>query len=105
MYSVNMINKRTKMCPLDIFLKTGVRLSGSFPVPGDTSTSVRPTDAIRQAEGNYLLLCEVTVHDGDQTYEKETILVRGDAISHIEFSATQWVAPSTTDIFATCVGV
>ena len=97
-----MIDKRTKVCPLELFLTTGVKLTGHLPVPANTSTSVRPTDAIRHSEGEYMLLCDVTIEDGDKTYEKGTLLVRCNAISHIEFSATQWVAPPGAEAVASC---
>ncbi len=86
-----MLAKPTKACEVEVVLKSGMRVSGLFPVPANTSTCVRPSDAIRLVEEPYLLLCDVTVHDGDDSYERPTLLVRGDAISHIEFPSSGWV--------------
>lgn len=94
-----MLNKRVKSCPIDVHMKSGIRISGRFPVPANTSTSVRPTDAIRLTDSPYLLLCDATIHDRERSYVKDTLLVRCDAISHIEFSETSWIAPLGASVF------
>lgn len=85
-----MLAKPTKACQVEIVLKSGTRLTGMFPVPANTSTCVRPTDAIRSVDDQYLLLCQVTVQDRGDVYERPTLLVRGDAIAHIELVTSNW---------------
>ncbi|RJP35423.1 MAG: hypothetical protein C4547_09470 [Phycisphaerales bacterium] len=95
-----MLAKPTKACQVEVVLKSGTRLSGLFPVPANTSTCVRPTDAIRQVDDQYLLLCDVTVREGDDVYDRPTLLVRGDAISHIELTSSGWMTLANTPSLA-----
>jgi hypothetical protein len=85
--------KSTKFCEVNICMLSGVRLKGKFHVEALTSSSVRPSDAFQEQEGDYLLLSDVTVVQTDgQAYQSSSVLVRGTAISHVELPKEHWVA-------------
>ena len=85
------MGKATKHCELDIYLKSGIRLNGKFHVNMITSSTVRPSDAICEWDRSFLVLSDVTVHDGQNSHHQDTVLVRTDAMSFIELPPGGWV--------------
>jgi len=71
---------------------TGVWIEGTFHVPDDTSSAVRPTDAIRSCNDGFLILTNATVHEATGTREQGSMMVRMDAIAHIDLPARSWAA-------------
>lgn len=76
----------------DLFLKSGHAISGEFHVPEDTSSSIRPSDALKgvndglRGTGNFISLCNVTVRDQEgQERQVEFVQIARDAIAWVEF--------------------
>jgi len=86
------VDNATKYCELDIYLKSDVRIMGKFHVDLHTSSRVRPSDAIREHEGGFLVLSDVMIHDGVDPHHRETVMVRLDAMSYIELRPGGWTA-------------
>ncbi len=78
------VEKTTKCCDLTVYLLNGVRLMGTYHVPTGTSSSIRPSDALRETTDSFLLLTNVTVHDSSGSNSHPAMLVRVDAISHVD---------------------
>lgn len=78
--------KSTKVCSLEVHMLSGTRIAGKFCVEASTSSTIRPSDAIRDSTGEYLLLVEATVHSGGEPYARSALLVRKSGIAHIELS-------------------
>jgi hypothetical protein len=86
------IDKTTKCCELTIHLVTGVRVVGTFHVSASTSSPIRPSDAIRDCKDGFLILTNATIHEPTGPREQGTIMVRADAVSHIDLPAKGWAA-------------
>ena len=84
------IDRLTKCCALTVHLVTGVRIEGTFHLPVDTSSAVRPSDAIRNCRDGFLILTNATVHGTTGTREQGSMMVRTDTISHIDLPANGW---------------
>lgn len=80
----------TKSCELTVHLVTGVRIEGMFHLPADTSSAVRPSDAIRNCKDGYLLLTNAIVHEPTGPRKQGAIMVCADAVSHIDLPAKGW---------------
>lgn len=80
----------TKCCGLAIVLKTGARITGTFHVSVGTESNVRPADAIRRSDVDFLLLSDVTIGEKEQSRQQQAILVHRDAIAYIELPAEGW---------------
>ena len=90
------IDKSTKCCELTIHLVTGVRIEGTFHVPVTTGSSIRPSDALRDYKDGFLILTNATVHEATGPRQNGAIMVRADAISHIDLPAKSWAAREAT---------
>lgn len=92
------IERQTKCCELTVHLVTGVRIVGTFHVAVDTSSAIRPSDAIRDSKGGFLILTNATIHEPTGPREQGSIMVRVEAISYIDLPAKGWSArePHTT---------
>ncbi len=90
------IDKSTKCCELTIYLVTGVRIAGTLHVAVNTSSAIRPSDTIRDCKEGFLLLTNATVYEATGTRDQESIMVRCDAISHIDLPDRGWSARETT---------
>jgi len=86
------MDKATKCCRLTIFLKSGSSISGEFHTSLGTTSSVRPSDALRECKGGFLVLSKTTIHEDNETRQQQAIMVRLDAISYIELPETGWRA-------------
>ena len=87
------MKKPTKHCELTIHLQGGSAIKGSFHVPETTAADVRPSDAIRDArDDGLLLLADATVTEGSQKRRLQAILIHLSAVAYIELPIT-WVAP------------
>ncbi len=80
----------TKCCGLTIILKTGARVTGTFHVSVGTDQNIRPADAIRRSDTNFLLLSDVTICEQEQSRHEQAILVQRDAIAYIELPTEGW---------------
>ncbi len=83
------IDKSTKYCELNVFLKNGQKATGMFHVPMRTSSQIRPSDAIQEKKNGLLLLTQVTLTDHNVAREIPAILMPYDSISYIELP-TGW---------------
>ena len=82
--------KPTKFCDLEIHTKSGFRITGKFVVPANTSTSVRPSDALRDDTKGFILINEVTIYGNGKTEQRDAVLVRWDAVEWIDLPPNQW---------------
>lgn len=85
------MEKSTKVCDLTIYLKMGIRISGTFHIPLGTSSAIRPSDAIAKMDTGFLTLSDAVVEDEDGRREHPAMLIRMDAISHIDLPTKGWV--------------
>lgn len=90
------IDKSTKCCELTVHLVTGVRIVGTFHVAVTTGSAIRPSDAIRDCKDGFLILTNATIHEAAGPREQGTIMVRTDAVSHIDLPAKGWSAREAT---------
>ena len=95
---VSKAKKPTRCCDLVVRLTTGVTLSGKFHVPLATSSMIRPSDAVRDHPGGYLLLSEVTMRTGMESIERPAVLIRTEAIAVIELPPNAWSAETVSPI-------
>lgn len=86
------IERQTKCCELTVHLVTGVRIVGTFHIAADTSSAIRPSDAIRDGKGGFIILTNATIHETTGPREQGSIMVRTDAISYINLPAKAWSA-------------
>lgn len=96
MLKTQSIEKSTKCCELTIHLVTGVRIEGTFHVPVTTGSSIRPSDALRDYKEGFLILTHATVREATGPRQHAAIMVRADAISHIDLPDKGWAARETT---------
>lgn len=85
------MEKSTKVCDLTIYLKMGIRITGTFHIPLGTSSAIRPSDAIAKMETGFLTLSDAVVEIEDERREHPAMLIRLDAISHIDLPTKGWV--------------
>ena len=86
------IERQTKCCGLTVHLVTGIRIEGTFHIGIDTSSAIRPSDAIRTCKDGFLILTNVTIHEPTGPREQGSIMIRTDAVSHIDLPARGWAA-------------
>ncbi len=82
--------RTTKYCVVDAVLLTGTRVRGRMHVQASTSSAIRPSDALRDAPGNYLILTNALVFDGTETREHGCVMLRTSAIAHVELPDRGW---------------
>lgn len=87
-----MIKKETKHCELTIRLQSGELISGRFHVPMNTSSGIRPSDAIRDLATDYMLLSRAVIRVGTDSMPKDTLLVFRSAISYVEIPTGNWIS-------------
>ena len=87
----------TKCCELKVNLKSGVSITGIYHVPLGTSSSVRPADAIRDAQSEFIVLSDVTICEDGESREHQTIMVQREAISYIELPQKSWMVPEISE--------
>ncbi len=87
----------TKCCRLSIRLKSGAHLSGDFHIPSEAPADIRPADAIRVIQGDFLLLTDVSVRENTETREQQAMLVQRSAIAYIELPSQEWAARAQED--------
>jgi len=86
------IDKATKCCDLTVYLLTGVRIVGTYHIATSTSFAVRPSDALRDSKDGFIVLTHATVHENGTTREQGSIMIRVEAISHVDLPAKGWTA-------------
>lgn len=86
------IDKTTKCCGLTVYLLTGVRIEGIYHIATSTSSAVRPSDALRDSKEGFIVLTNATVYENGSTREQGSILIRVEAISHVDLPAKGWTA-------------
>ena len=97
------IDKATKCCDLTVHLLTGVRIEGTYHIATSTSSAVRPSDALRSSTDGFIVLTGATVHENGATREQGSILIRVDAISHVDLPTKGWAARDGTSPGVTAV--
>ena len=86
------IERQTKCCELTVHLVTGTRINRTFDVIADTSTAIRPSDAIRNCKDGFLDFTNTTIHEPTGPRELGSIMVRTEAVTHIDLPTTGWSA-------------
>jgi len=90
------IDKSTKCCDLTIHMVTGVRILGTFHVPVTTGSAIRPSDIIRDCKDGFLILTNATVYEATEMRKQASVIVRCNAISHIDLPDKGWSAREVT---------
>ena len=85
------IERQTKCCELTVHLVTGIRIEGMLHITIDTSSAIRPSDAIRNCKEGFLLLTNATIHEPTGPRENGSVMVRADAISHLDLPFKGWL--------------
>jgi len=84
----------TKFCQLSLSLTNGVRVSGQYHVEAKTSSTIRPSDAIRENKGGFLLLSDVTIDEPIGRRTHPVVMIPYASIAHIELPPTRWMSPN-----------
>ncbi len=84
------LEKQTKCCELTIHLMTGIQIEGIFHIVAETSSAIRPSDAVRDCKDGFIILTNAKIHEPTGSREQGSILVRANAISHIDLPAKGW---------------
>ena len=90
------IDKTTKCCELTVYLLTGVRIVGIYHIATSTSSAIRPSDALRSSQDGFIVLTDAVVHENGATREQGSLMIRVDAISHVDLPAKGWAAREGT---------
>lgn len=90
--------KPTKYCLLNVMLLNGTRVSGKFHIEARTTSTIRPSDAIREARDGFLLLTESGTEDSGQLRESRTLMIPVRAIAFVELPSTRWTTPSMSPL-------
>ena len=77
--------KQTKYVNLTFFMKAGVRITGQFHIPKNTSASIRPSDALQQANGFINLAKANIASTGGLVRDVPFVAISLDAIAWVEF--------------------
>lgn len=86
------IDKSTKCCELTVYLLTGVRVVGTYHISTTTSSAIRPSDALRDCKDGFVVLTDATIHENGAVREQGSLMIRMDAISHVDLPAKGWSA-------------
>jgi hypothetical protein len=79
------LRKSTKHVWLLFYMKSDFVISGEFHVPVSASSSIRPSDALREA-GDFISLVNAHVRDKDGNEHKAGFIqIARDAIAWVEF--------------------
>lgn len=81
------MNKSTKHCSLNVHLSSGRMLTGEFHVPANTSSTIRPSDAIQDSGRPFILLAKAAIDDADPPRSVGSVLVPHAAIAFIEIAS------------------
>ena len=98
------MNQPTKYCLLIIRLKSGVHVSGRFHVSKETIAAVRPSDAIRECRGGFIVLSDVAVSGDEESSKYPSIMVQIGDISYIKLPES-WETDDTSDVVHDSVSV
>jgi len=75
-----------------VYLVTGIRIVGTYHVPTSTSSAIRPSDALRDSKDGFIVLTDAAVFEGGSSRQQGSVMVRMDAISHIDLPARGWTS-------------
>jgi hypothetical protein len=84
------MRKETKFCELEVAVLDGTRIRGRYHAATTTSSSVRPSDMLRDHPGEFLLLSTATIREGDQERQADAVLIRTDSIAYLELPTRDW---------------
>lgn len=85
--------KSTKYCELNVTLLNGTRIAGRFHIEARTTSTVRPSDAIRENKDRFILLTDATSQEGDESRGIGTLMIAPAAIAFVELPDTRWTTP------------
>lgn len=98
------MNQPTKYCRLIIRLKSGVHVSGRFHVARETIEAVRPSDAIRECRGGFIVLSQVALSENGESSKHPSIMVQIGDISYIQLPES-WETDGTPEVVHDSVSV
>jgi DNA/RNA endonuclease YhcR with UshA esterase domain len=84
------IKKSTKKVRVTVFTITGAKIIGKMHVDSSTSSMIRPSDTLRDARGDYLVLTEVEVQPPEYATEDRCVIVRNSSIAWIAVPEDTW---------------
>ena len=98
------INQSTKHTRLIIRLKSGAQVSGKFHVDKETIAAVRPSDAIRECRGSFIVLTDVEFNEDGESSIHSSIMVQIGDISLIKLPES-WDVDHTADVVHDSMGI
>ena len=88
-----MAAKPTKYCDLSLTLLNGAKLSGRFHIEARTTSTIRPSDAIREAKDGFLLLTDAKMLGPEEKCLNRTLMVPIRAIAFVDLPSSRWATP------------
>jgi hypothetical protein len=86
------MNRPTKHCTLRVHLTTGECIAGDYHVDAVTSSTIRPSDALRSDASGYILLTNAVHADHADAEQPAVVLVNRNAVAMIEIPRSGWTA-------------
>ena len=75
--------KQTKTCEINVHLTTGDCVAGRYHIDAATSSSVRPSDALRQEKTGFVLLTEAKLTRDGETTDQPVVLLPTTSVAFI----------------------
>ena len=91
------MHQQTKSTRLIIRLMSGLQLSGRFHMAKETIAAVRPSDAIGECRGGFILLSDVDVSGTGESSTHSSIMVQIGDISYIKLPES-WKTDGAPDV-------
>jgi hypothetical protein len=90
-YQEDILEKTTKYCEIAVTLVNGARITGRFHIESRTSSTVRPSDALREVREGLLLLTDVTVHAPPEPRSIPALMIPFSSIAWVEPPPARWM--------------
>jgi len=84
--------KTTKYCELSVTLLNGASVTGRFHVESRTTSTIRPSDAVRESKNGFLLLTDATYTSSGEPRDINALMIPLPAVAFIELPSTRWVS-------------
>lgn len=83
--------KVTKYCELSVTLLNGAHVKGRFHIEARTTSTIRPSDAIRENKDGMILLTDVTFTVDENARELKAAMIPMGSVAFIELPAARWI--------------
>jgi hypothetical protein len=78
----------TKYCEICVQLVNGARVRGRFHIDAVTSSTIRPSDALRELKSDFFILSHATRET--EAHPPVTMMIRSSAIALVELPDRNW---------------